>query len=132
MAFDQSLQALFVVPRHISGRIDPVVISRTLFLLHFLEIDHALVAKPVECLFLVEHVSDTTRHTGSEIPPGTAKHHNDATRHIFATVVAAAFDNGYGARVPNGKTFARDAAEIALTRNCAVKDGVPDNISLRA
>ena len=51
-------RAPFVVPRHISGRINPVVISRTLFL-HFLEFDHALV-KAVECLFLVEHVSDTT------------------------------------------------------------------------
>jgi hypothetical protein len=42
-------------------------------------------------------------------------------------VIAGAFDNGNGAGIAHGKAFSGHAAEVAFTRNRAIKHGVADN-----
>jgi hypothetical protein len=54
-------------------------------------------------------------------------HDNDAAGHVFAAMVADAFDNRDGAGVAHGKALARDAAEIAFALDRAVKHGVADD-----
>src|SRR5262249_4300977 len=70
---------------------------------------------------------DAARHARREITSGATEHHNDAARHVFAAVVARAFDDGNGARVADGEAFASHAAEITLALDRAVQHRVADN-----
>src|SRR5688572_8531120 len=91
------------------------------------ELDHGEVAALLEIAVLVEHIGDAARHAGGEIAPGRADHDDDAARHIFAAMVAGAFDDGGSARIPHGEALAADTAEIALPGDGAVKHGVADD-----
>ncbi len=97
------------------------------FLRHRLELDHRHVAAGFEGAVLVDHVGDAARHAGGEIAPGHAQHHHDAAGHVFAAMVAGAFDHGDGAGIAHGETLARDAAEIAFALGRAVQHGVADD-----
>src|SRR4029077_11585949 len=55
---------------------------------------------------------------------------DDAARHIFAAMVARAFDHRDRARIADRGTFARDAANIALVGNRTVEHGVADDDAL--
>ena len=50
-----------------------------------------------EAAVFVEHPCDTAGHAGAEVLTGTAQHQYGATSHVFAAVIAYAFDNGDGA-----------------------------------
>ena len=75
----------------------------------------------------VEHIGDAARHAGREVAAGLADHHDDAAGHVFAAMVADAFDDGDGAGVAHRETLAGDAAEIALALGRAVEHGVADD-----
>ena len=47
-----------------------------------------------EVAVLVEHVGDAAGHAGGEVAPGRAEHDDAAAGHVFAAVVADAFDDG--------------------------------------
>src|SRR5690606_20721210 len=86
-----------------------------------LALDNDQVAAPGEISLLVEHIGNAARHAGSEIAPGAAEHDNDAAGHVFAAMIADAFDNCDRTRIPHGKALAGDAAEIAFALGRAVK-----------
>ena len=76
---------------------------------------------------LVEHIGDAARHAGREVAAGLPEHDDDAAGHVFAAVIARAFDDRDGAGVAHGETLARDAAEIALAGDGAVQHRVADD-----
>src|SRR6185312_5754825 len=59
--------------------------------------------------------------------PGLAEHHDDAAGHVFAAMVAGAFDDRDRAGVAHRETLAGDAAEIAFSLGRAVHHGVADD-----
>ena len=63
----------------------------------------------------------------AKLRPVGAEHDDDAAGHIFAAVIADAFDDRDRAGVAHGETLARDAAEIAFAGDRAVKHGVADD-----
>src|SRR6202023_845788 len=85
------------------------------------------VAQFREIAGLVENVSHAARHAGGEIAPGLAEHHHDAAGHIFAAMIAGAFDHGDRAGVAHREALAGDAAEIALALDRAIHHGVADD-----
>src|SRR5262249_8722546 len=91
-----------------------------------LEIDHLGVAAPLERVVRIEHVSDAPTHARGEIPPGPAKDGHAAARHVFAAVIADAFDDRKRTAVARRKSLARDAPEIRLAARGAVERYVPD------
>ena len=137
MVLDQLIEPLGVEAGHV-GDIDQAVAFEVAGLVaaplhhlvlarHRLEIDHGEVAAPLEVAVLVEHVGDAARHAGGEIAAGRAEHHHHAAGHVFAAMVAGAFDHGDGAGVAHGEALAGDAAEIALAGDGAVQHRVADD-----
>ena len=76
---------------------------------------------------LVEHIGDAARHAGCEVAAGLADDDDDAAGHVFAAMVADAFDDGDRARIAHGEALAGDAAEVALALGRAVEHGVADD-----
>ena len=63
-----------------------------------LQIDRRAVAALLgEIALLVEHVGDAAAHAGGEVAAALAEHDDEAVGHVFAAVIAEAFDHG-GAR----------------------------------
>src|SRR5262249_51529418 len=83
-------------------------------IVEWFEIDHLVSAQPLESPGGVEDVRDAAAHAGGEVPPGRAEDDDAPARHVLATVIADAFDDGKGAAVPDGKAFAGQAAEVRL------------------
>ena len=67
----------------------------------------------------------------AKLRPDRAKHADDAARHIFAAVVAGAFDHCDRSGVADSEALAGNALEISLARNRAVEHGVADDDVLR-
>ena len=91
------------------------------------QLDHREVAALLEIALLIEDIRNAAAHAGCEISSNGAEHDDDAARHVFAAMVAGAFDDGDGAGIAHGKSLAGDAAEITLAGNRAVEHGVADD-----
>src|SRR5262245_24733711 len=72
----------------------------------------------------IHYVGHAAGHAGGEVPPGRAEHRHASTGHVFAPVVADAFDNRDRAGVSDTEPLAHSAAEQQLTRRRSIKDGV--------
>src|SRR3546814_6052863 len=72
-------------------------------------------------------IGDAARHPGREVAPDLAQDRDDAAGHIFAGVVARAFDYRHRARISDRETLAGDAIEESLALDRTVKDGVADD-----
>ena len=66
----------------------------------------------------------SARHSRGEIAPRGAEHHYRAAGHVFATVVAHAFDYRVGAGVAHREALPGDAAEVRFARDRAVEHDV--------
>src|SRR5262249_59519671 len=62
-----------------------------------------------------------------EVAAGAAEHDHDAAGHVFAAMVAGAFDHGDGAGIAHGEALAGDAAEVAFAFDRAVQHCVADD-----
>src|SRR5690606_28294142 len=91
------------------------------------ELDHGQVAALPEAAVRVPYVGDAARHAGGEVAAGAAQHHHGAAGHVFATVVAGAFDHGGRPRVAHRKTLAGHAVEERFARQRAIQHGVADD-----
>src|SRR5690606_14289193 len=91
------------------------------------ELDHGQVAALPEAAVRVPYVGDAARHAGGEVAAGAAQHHHGAAGHVFATVVAGAFDHGGRPRVALRKTLAGHAVEERFARQRAIQHGVADD-----
>ena len=135
--FDKPEEPQLVVLRHVVKEIDEIeplqrvavrlVEGRDIAGIDRLQFHHRHVAMPFEIAALVEHIGDAARHAGREVAPRRPEHHDATARHIFAAVIAGAFDNGDGARIAHGEPLASHAAEIALAGNRTVKHGIADD-----
>src|SRR5258706_7899008 len=74
--------------------------------------------------FGAEYVGEAAGHAGTEIEAERAENEDDAAGHIFATVLANAFDHGEGAAVANGEAFAGAACDEKLAGGCAIQNRV--------
>ena len=54
----------------------------------------------------IEHVGDAAAHAGGEVAAALAEHDDQAVGHVFAAVIAEAFDDGGGAGVAHGEALA--------------------------
>ena len=75
---------------------------------------------------LVEDVGDAAAHAGGEVSAAGAEHHDQAVRHVFAAVVANAFDHCGRAGVANREALAGDAVEERFAAGRAVEGDVAD------
>ena len=81
---------------------------------------------------VVEHVGDATGHAGGEIAAGRAQHDDPPAGHVFAAMVADAFDHRVDAAVADAEPLAGHAADVGLARRRAVQGHVADDdVSLR-
>ena len=66
----------------------------------------------------------------AKLRPGLADDDDDAAGHVFAAVVADAFDDRDGAGIADREALAGDAGEVALALDRAVEHGVADDDAL--
>ena len=93
------------------------------------DFDHLRIVELGELAGFIQNVGDAATHPRSEIPAGRAEHHYRSIGHVFAAVVADAFDDGGAARVPHTETLAGTAAGVKVTAGGAIhhrvaQDGV--------
>ena len=84
---------------------------------------HRLAKRPPR----VVDVGDAARHAGGEVAAGVAEHDDHAAGHVFAAMVAGAFDHRDRAGVAHREALAGDALEIGLAGDRAVEHGVADD-----
>ena len=91
---------------------------------------HALVVHTgIERAVLVKDVSHAARHTGGEVLPDLAQDERQTTRHVLATMVAAALDHHGGAGVAHAKTLAGQTVnEAAAARGTKERHVAHDDV----
>ena len=57
------------------------------------DVYHVEIAALIEITVLIEHVSDAAAHACGKVSACPSENDDDAARHIFAAVIANAFDN---------------------------------------
>ena len=92
-----------------------------------LDIRHVQIAAGIEKPRLVVHEGHAAAHARGKIVAGFAEHDHDAAGHVFAAVIAEAFDHRDRAAVPYREPLSRDAVQENLAAGRAVKDGIPGN-----
>ncbi len=70
---------------------------------------------------------NTISHPGAEIPSRLTKNHHDAASHVFASVIACAFDDRRRAAIPDGKTLACSPGGEQTPASSAVENRVAHN-----
>src|ERR1700735_1786076 len=89
-----------------------------------MNIDQVMIVAIDEIPFHVEHVSKTAGEAGAEIYARGAQNADHSPRHVFATMIAGAFDDGERAGVANRKSFPRPARRIEFAAGGAIQAGV--------
>ena len=97
----------------------------------WLEIHAGLVAAARgEVALIVVDVGDAAAHAGGEVAAGGTENDGEAVGHVFAAVIADAFDDGGCAGVADSEALAGDAVEEDFAAGCAVEDDVADEDAL--
>src|ERR1700735_5594898 len=89
-----------------------------------MNIDQVLVEASDEIPSHVEHVSKTAGEAGAEIYARGAQNADHSPRHVFATMIAGAFDDAERAGVATRKSFPRPARRIESAAGGAIQAGV--------
>src|SRR5579885_3465093 len=76
--------------------------------------------------FRAHEVREASGHAGAEIQAERPEDQSNATGHIFAAMLANAFDDSESAAVADGETFTGAAGDIELTGSGAIEHGVAD------
>ena len=97
-----------------------------------LETDHRRIAAAMELAVVIPDIGHATGHAGRKVATGTTKHHNGAAGHVFAAMVAGAFDHRHRARVAHRKPLTGHAVEVGLALGGAVEHGIADDDVLGA
>ena len=90
------------------------------------EVDHVLVEAFFEKSVEVVDIGHAARHACSEVASGRAENDHLSARHVFAAVVAHAFDDGFDARVADAEAFACDAVDVGFAGSRAVEGDIAD------
>ena len=91
------------------------------------EVDHGGVDVGGEGAVFVPDVGEAAAHAGGEVASGGAEDDDGAAGHVFAAVVADAFDDSASARVADGEALAGAAGDPEAAAGRAVEDGVADD-----
>src|SRR5208282_3661050 len=91
------------------------------------QLDHPGVAARRERAVFVKHVRHTAAHAGREVTAGLAQNHDQAARHVLASMVADSLDDRVRAAVTHRESLAGYAAEERFTAGGAVERDVADN-----
>ena len=75
----------------------------------------------------IPHVSDAATHAGREVATGWTEDHDAAAGHVFAAVVADAFDHGMRTAVADGEPLGGAAADECFAARRAVQRDVADD-----
>ena len=75
---------------------------------------------------LVKNIGDAAAHAGGKISAAGSEHQDQALGHVFATVVADAFDHSGRSGIANGKALAGDSVEKRFAAGGAVEGNVAD------
>ena len=118
-AFGQRAACQLQVPAYVTLQfvvVGVVVDEREFYQFH--------VAVEVEIVVRIPHIGDAAAHAGSEILPCRSQHDDASAGHIFAAVVAHAFDDGCGAAVAHAETFAGASVDVHFAGCGTVEQGV--------
>ena len=74
-------------------------------ILQLLNPDAVGICFQLESSRLIQYISFTTTHSGSEVLAGLTQYHHDTTRHIFAPMISDPIDDAITSRIPDGKPF---------------------------
>jgi len=88
------------------------------------EFDHLLVDLLFEVLVNVEHVGNTSGHTGSEVATSRSENENTTASHVLASVVTDTLNNGCSTGVTHTETLSSNTAEEASTLGSTVQADV--------
>ena len=80
-----------------------------------LQFDHAQVAVDQKLILRIPNVGNASAHSGGEIASCGAEDDHATSGHVFASVVADAFDDGVGAAVADAKPLGSLATEEGFT-----------------
>ena len=94
--------------------------------------DHFRVHTRVELSIDVVDVGGSTGHACAEVFAGLAKDGHGAVRHVFATVITNAFDDGGGSRITDCKALTGAAIGEEVSASGSVKAGITSNGVLRS
>ena len=97
------------------------------FLTHFerLDVDRVRVIA-VSCERIAQRVGHAAGHARAQIHSGGAEDCHHARRHVFAAVLADAFDHGQRAAIADGEAFSGAAGDVEFSGRRAVEHGVAD------
>src|SRR5271155_2801917 len=87
---------------------------------------HLHVDLGMEILIHIKNISDASRHASSEVAACSAQNDYATTSHIFASMIANAFDDCIGARISYSKPFGCDTPEVALTAGSSIQTHISD------
>ena len=88
------------------------------------EVDGVLVAPSGEVSVDVENVSDSAGHSGREVSSGRTENDDSSAGHVFAAVIADAFDDGRRSGVSDAKSFGDESADESEAGSRAVQNDV--------
>jgi hypothetical protein len=74
--------------------------------------------------FAAKNVGEAAGHAGAEIKAERAEDEDHAPGHVFAAMLADAFDDGESTAIANSKTFAGAACDEKLAGSGTIKNGV--------
>src|ERR1019366_4141548 len=86
--------------------------------------DQLMVVAVDEVALHVEYVGKPAGESRPEIHAGASEHAGHAARHVFAAVIARAFNHGERAGIAHGKSFARGAGGIQLAAGRTIQTGI--------
>lgn len=95
-----------------------------------MDVDQLVVVAISEFLIRVVDEGEATGHAGAEVVAGFTQHDDAAAGHVFAAMVARAFDDGQRAGVAHPETLTRHAGGEQLSAGGAVQTGVADDDGL--
>src|SRR5437016_793344 len=84
----------------------------------------AVAARLAELTGFIQHVSDPARHAGGEVLAGICQADDQAPSHIFAAVIAQAFDDSRCPGIAYRESLTGAAVKECLARGCSVEHHV--------
>src|SRR5687767_8527267 len=91
-------------------------------------IDELSVEARFQFVVGVVDVRFAAAHPGPQVAPGRTEDDDRTRSHVLARVVAGAFYDRNGSRVPDREPLARAARDVELPARCPVKNGVTDEV----
>src|SRR6478752_6430157 len=85
---------------------------------------HGLLVVPVAPDGIAQDVSQAAGHAGAKVHPGRTQNYGDARSHVFASMLAHAFDDSKSAAVPYREALSDAAGNIKFSAGRSVQQRV--------